>query len=300
MKRVRRRLLVALAVIIAPTLLAAAVLPLVTYGVTHSSPDVVVVDAAAQATGPELRVLTLNIAHGRSDGANQLFCSTETIVENLDAIAAFMRDQKTDVAAQQEADGPCAWSGNFSHVDRLARKGAFGSHVRAENVRGLGLTYGTALLSRPALSDPYAGTFDSNWPTFSKGFVVATVAWPGRPELLVDVVSVHLDFASESARGEQIDTLVEVLSKRDRPRIVMGDFNAGFDDDENTLQRLSDALELSTWKPDAPLTTFPSLGERLDWILVSRSLGIRTHTVHDEVLSDHRAVSAVLFIRSDT
>ncbi len=110
------------------------------------------------------------------------------------------------------------------------------------------------------------------------------------------MVSVHLDFASASARTRQVDQLIDALADRGRPLVLMGDFNCGWNDDEDTLRRLTETLGLSTPDPEAPLVTFPLLDARLDWIFVSDDVEIRNHTIHDDVLSDHRAVSAELVL----
>jgi endonuclease/exonuclease/phosphatase family metal-dependent hydrolase len=85
-------------------------------------------------------------------------------------------------------------------------------------VKGLGINFGTALLSDVPLHDCRARTFEPNWPTFSRGFVISAVEWPGRPGFYVDVVSVHLDIASADARGEQVAQRAAALRERGRPR----------------------------------------------------------------------------------
>ncbi|GAH78341.1 unnamed protein product, partial [marine sediment metagenome] len=81
-----------------------------------------------------------------------------------------------------------------SRISYLAEKAGFAYSVHGEHVKGMKICYGTGLLSMLALREPLAITFDASPPTFSKGFVVATVDWPGEPNIKVDVVSVHLDF----------------------------------------------------------------------------------------------------------
>ena len=52
-------------------------------------------------TWPTLKVMTLNLAHGRKDGVNQLFKSASTIHSNLEEITAFLEKTEADIVAFQ-------------------------------------------------------------------------------------------------------------------------------------------------------------------------------------------------------
>ncbi len=71
---------------------------------------------ATQINRPVLKLLTLNLAHGRKDSFNQLLVPNGTIVENLDDIAELLKKVGADVVALQEADGPSAWSLSLIHI----------------------------------------------------------------------------------------------------------------------------------------------------------------------------------------
>ena len=107
-----------------------------------------------------IRIMTLNIAHGRGDSFHQLLQGSATTLANLDSIATLLRNSGAQVVALQEADGPSFWSGNFNHIDYLARNGAFSHSVHGMHADGLGLAYGTALMANLDLTDPRAITFD--------------------------------------------------------------------------------------------------------------------------------------------
>ena len=51
-----------------------------------------------------IKVMTLNIAHGRNSAVNQLFVSKRHTFRNLDYIAALLADIAPNVVALQEAD----------------------------------------------------------------------------------------------------------------------------------------------------------------------------------------------------
>ena len=245
-----------------------------------------------------LTVVTLNVAHGRGNGIHQLFQSADRHQRNLDGISAVLRRERPHVVALQEADGPSAWSGGFSHVAYLARTAGFAYYVRGQHDFFPGLSYGTAILSRLRLRDSLAVTFRLATPAFRKGFVISSLSWPGRPDMEVDIVSVHLDFINARVRERQIAQLMEVLETRTRPLVLMGDFNSVWNGRKKLLQKLIDEFALSTYEPESEgFVSHPLLGRRLDWVFVSRELLIETYETLPDVVSDHRAVKARILVR---
>ena len=248
-----------------------------------------------EAPARPLVVMTLNLAHGRKEGPHQLLQSTASIRSNLDDVAAVILREKPDVVALQEADGPSIWSGRFNHVDHLARTSRMRYRVRAENVKGLKLSYGTALLSRWQLQETVAFTFSPSPPTFSKGFVVSTVRFPGTLGRKVDVVSVHLDFFRGAVRARQVGEMVAQLATRENPLIVMGDFNCQWTDRQSPMRTLVADLGLKAYRPKSKeMGTFPKLNKRLDWILISEELEFVSYAVLPDAVSDHRGVIATI------
>ena len=202
------------------------------------------------------------------------------------------------MAALQEADGPSCWSGRFSHVDYLASNASFEFSRHGLHVDGARLRYGAALRSSRSLSDPRSITFEPTPPTFSKGFVVSAIEWPGEPALRVDVVTVHLDYSRRSARRKQVNRMVAELKPRERPLIVMGDFNCDWKRANSALRILAKKLALEAHEPNAgALMTFPKQEARIDWILISSEFRFVRYEVRSEVVSDHRAVIAEIELK---
>lgn len=242
-----------------------------------------------------LRVMTLNVAHGRGEAFHQLLQKSATTVQNLNEVSAMLKREQPDVVALQEADAPSFWSGNFHHVDYLARQASFSSAVNGTHVDGAGLAYGTALLATTDLRHAESVTFNPDFALTPKGFVVSTVDWPGQPGLQVDVVSLHLDFSSENTRRQQALELIEFMHDRNRPMIVMGDFNADWGASEATVRLIASELALNAYDPDGKgQATFPYRNKRLDWILVSSGMEFREYQVVSDAVSDHRGVIAEL------
>ncbi len=241
--------------------------------------------------------MTLNMAHGRKDGFSQIFQTEKEILSHLDEIADVLKREKPDILALQEADGPCAWSGNFDHVAYLAQKAGFPYWIRGEQVKMPGFSYGTAILSRLPLEKAVSVTFPASPPTPSKGFVTVSVKWPGSPAQKIRTASVHLDFSRESVRKEQIRNMAETLSADRIPLIVMGDFNCGWENGESAVAETSRLLGLKVWQENAEnLNTFPHAQpeKRLDWILIPEGYEFAEYRVLDDLLSDHRGVVAVI------
>lgn len=82
---------------------------------------------------PVLRVVTLNLAHGRKDSFNQIFVWENTFKENLDDIVDVLRQYKPHVVALQEADAESLWSVSFDHVAYLASGAEYPWRTHAKN-----------------------------------------------------------------------------------------------------------------------------------------------------------------------
>jgi endonuclease/exonuclease/phosphatase family metal-dependent hydrolase len=255
-----------------------------------------VIDTHAPAvTTPSLKVLTLNIAHGRGAALNQIFLNRKAFDANLEAISDTIRQTSADIVALQEVDNSSLWSGRFDHAEHIALQAGYRWRAHAGHASSWLFNFGTAVLSRLPIVATHAGKFPPSPPTLRKGFVIGQVAWPHADNPAhttpVDIVSVHLDFLSKQTRATQIDQLVETLSRRQNPMIVLGDFNSEWQTEASPVQELTRRLELSTFQPEAPhLATHNNT--RIDWIFLSPELQFKSYSVLPEIISDHQAVVA--------
>ena len=112
---------------------------------------------------PELLVVTLNMAHGRKDGRNQMLLKGETIRANLLDVAALMNRSSADVIALQEADAESRWSGQFNHVELLAQKSRFNCFIHGIHASKRLYDFGTALMSATAWVLPLDLVSVSGW-----------------------------------------------------------------------------------------------------------------------------------------
>jgi endonuclease/exonuclease/phosphatase family metal-dependent hydrolase len=272
----------------------------------HTYPMVVSFDDTAADVSPGkesvdagIKVMTLNLAHGRGEHFHQMLLDDETTLGNLDQISELLISEAPDVVALQEADGPSFWSGDLNHVAYLASQGHYRQSVRGVHADGPGLSYGTALISRVGLQQPESVAFDPAYSFMPKGFVVSTIVWPDGSGIEVDIVSLHLTFSSEQVRRKQAAELIDVLQVRNRPVIIMGDFNTEWQSENSSVQFITEALGLSAYQPEMTgLETFPGLGRRLDWILVSPDFEFRSYRLLPDIVSDHRGVIAELVLKT--
>jgi len=246
-----------------------------------------------------LRVMSLNVAHGRKLARHQALLSRPLIESNLADIAAVIRREHPDVVALQEADGPSFWSGNFDHIAHLSQlsevEHAFhGAHV-AVRARSTNLSYGTALLSRWPLDRAQSHSFAPSPPTPKKGFVLSTVVVPG-VERKVCVVSVHLDFLSRRQRNRQIAQMTAAVAERNQPVIVLGDMNCSWGRENGSLRTFAKKLDLHTYRPQQRIATFPARRprRRIDWIFASREFTFAAYRSLPDCVSDHLGIVAEL------
>jgi endonuclease/exonuclease/phosphatase family metal-dependent hydrolase len=268
------------------------------------------IDPHTAASGGTLRLLTLNVAHGRKLATHQALLSLATVRKNLEEIASVLRESRADVVALQEADGPSAWSGNFDHVATLAElcehESCFrGVHNDFNLGRRAALASGTALISRFPMLATRSQRFGSSWRD-TKGFVLATVPVPAWEGLEVDIVSLHLEPFNPVIRRQQVRQLTDSLGDRNngagrqRPLVVLGDFNCSWSDEARQLRPLARELGLRAYQPHRRAPTYPSRRpwRRLDWILVSGDLEFAGYHTLPNPVSDHLGVVADLVPRA--
>jgi len=251
---------------------------------------------AIQQDYPEsvIRVATLNLAHGRKDSLNQLFVMESSFKENLSDIADVLTDYRPHVVALQEADAGSRWSGGFDHVEYLASAAGYPWRTHESNAESWLFSYGTALISVLPLAETIKHTFEPSPPTMDKGFVLAQIDWiygdEKKPRKL-DILSVHLDFSRQSVREQQIKEMIEILSARINPTIIMGDFNSEWLAETSVIQELTRKSRFKSYRPQSEYYNTYKY-KRLDWILITKDMEFVDYQVLPDTLSDHAMVVA--------
>lgn len=248
-----------------------------------------------------LRVATLNLAHGRKGSVNQLLVAKSAHKENLNDIADVLTKHKPHVVALQEADAASRWSGSFDHVAYLALVAKYPWRTHERNAENWLYSYGTALLSALPLIETVKHTFEPSPPTLDKGFVLAQINWPsadGIKSRKVDIISVHLDFSRQSVRDKQIKEMMETVSIRMNPTIILGDFNSEWLAEASVIKELATRSRFSSYRPESgDYNSYK--GKRLDWILISNDMEFTNYKVLPEILSDHLMVVAEIRFKSN-
>ncbi len=175
------------------------------------------------ASPVELRVLVLNM-HAGTDAAGR---------DNLDRVAALVRDERADLVLLQEVDSLTRRSGGVDQAAELARR--TGLEARFGNALAYqGGGYGIATLARPAIGSsmlvrlpvdpPQDRAGGSREP---RGVLALTVSTPVGE---VHVLNTHLDpSADDRWRRQEADSVLAVALARaadGTPVLVGGDFNA--------------------------------------------------------------------------
>jgi endonuclease/exonuclease/phosphatase family metal-dependent hydrolase len=111
-----------------------------------------------------LKIMTLNMGHGRGKNFHQLLISEKQIKNNLRSIIKISSVEQPDILTLQEADAPSYWSGDFNHVNFIAANAGFDNWFQGKHVAGRLLQYGTAILSKEKLYTNTSGIFTTSSP----------------------------------------------------------------------------------------------------------------------------------------
>lgn len=217
-----------------------------------------------------VRVVTFNIRHGAPPGGRP----------DIEAIARTIADMKADAVALQEVDRRVFRSGFTDQAARISnRTGLVPLFGRARRIGPLS-GYGNALLTRtqPIRVD----VLELRSLGEQRVAIIAEVDMDGGPATLV---SVHLQNRRSGQPPQalsQLDQLLDVVSCRPEPWVVMGDFNLR---PEVVLPKLAEAgLSSASVEP-----TFPAVDPRIviDWVAV-KGMTVVAVEIPDVRLSDHR------------
>ena len=98
-------------------------------------------------------------------------------------------------------------------------------------------------------------------------------------------------------RDEQIAEMAEVFANREKPMVVLGDFNSEWLAEKSVVKNLAEKAGMSVYDPGAiDLHTYNS-SHRYDWILISDELAFVRYEVLPDIISDHLAVLAEIKLK---
>ncbi|BDS05467.1 hypothetical protein NT6N_05070 [Oceaniferula spumae] len=228
----------------------------------------------------ELRVFSYNIHHGVGlDGKL-----------DLNRIAEVIKKQKPDLVALQEVDKVVPRSGKVDQAAVLAK--LLGMHYAYGKCIDLnGGEYGNAILSKYPIQDTMVHKLPG--PGESRAVLEAIIHIHGKK---LSFASVHLDWEKDETRVGQVQAMEKVMSLRQHPVIMAGDFNAIPDSDTMTHVK-------STWKittKSGAALTYPAGDPKkeIDYIIYR---GFETAkasclVLDEAVASDHRPLIGVIIV----
>ena len=246
----------------------------------------------------KLRILTLNIAHGRGLSTYQGFHNAKGIERNLNKIAALLKRISPDIAALQEVDKDSHWNKRINLLEYLQATAGFGFSQMGINTLREGrmpLAYGNGVLSKLPIehSDNQAfGTATLG----EKGFLYTEHTLPNGH---LPIVNLHLDYKSRLRRIEQVERLIQYLDERHKEKgletyfspIICGDFNSRDRKPSDAVHHLFRYLRNQCDYQFYPERgrTFPSLMpiHGLDFIFVPPNFKVRRSMVLRAYVSDH-------------
>jgi endonuclease/exonuclease/phosphatase family metal-dependent hydrolase len=229
---------------------------------------------------------------------------------SLEGTEAAIRAESPDIVALQEVD--VHWAERSSFQDEATLLGEkLGMHVIFAPIYNLASDsggkpmrqFGVALLSKYAVVS-FENRIITRLSTQEQNPVPSPM--PGLLDAIIEVgetrvrvLNTHLDYrADPSVRARQVADILTYLDGDAGCTILMGDMNAEPNASEirPLLTRLHDAWSVNS----SPGLTYPAEDpkKRIDYVLVSKELSVRTARVPATFASDHRPVVAdLLFAR---
>ena len=245
-----------------------------------------------------LRIVTLNMAHGRGLSAYQGFASALGIKRNLNRIAVLLRRIGADVVALQEVDADSHWNKRIHLLKYLQQTADYTySEIGINNSRSgrRPLSYGNGLLSQYEIDHSHNTPFGQA-KLGEKGFLYTELSLPWGQ---LPLVNLHLDYRSRKRRIIQIEQLIEYLEDRHRvvggsnyfSPIICGDFNSSSAPANDAVRHLFNYLKRHCHYELHPTQgrTFPSVfpARALDFICVPPTYRVRRCKVLRAYVSDH-------------
>ena len=245
----------------------------------------------AAAAKPKLAVATYNIHHAAGvDGRL-----------DLRRIAAEIRATKADVIGLQEVDRHFDARSEFvDQAQRLSRlldmDVVYGANLDLEpyNPGQPRRQYGTAILSKfPIVSSrntllprPEGGE--------QRGLLEAVIR---ANKTRVRIANTHLQHTSATERSAQVARILELLEAADEPTVLVGDLNATPEAAElqPLFTRFDDAWPLGG-QGDGFTIPAEAPDRRIDYVLVTPEIDVRSAEVRSTLASDHLPVTAKLTI----
>ncbi len=250
--------------------------------VTIKEPGVIDLEALEDPDKIEITILTFNIRSGNDADGKQA----------LDSIIEEVRETGAHIIGLQEVERRMPRSGFVDQAKAIAEALGFYFYY-GSNINVLGVQYGNAFISKYPIVEIKNHRLPRELME-PRGVIEATVDVDGSS---LHVFVTHLGL-HDRERDKQMETLHGMLSEKEGPMILMGDFNnlPGSMDMAQHNMRLIDsatAMEMEDAYTYAYYSDAPNV--RIDRIYTSEDIEIIDHAVRPSKTSDHLRVVTKIF-----
>ncbi len=216
---------------------------------------------------------------------------------DLQRIAQVINDQHPDLVGLQEVDRGVKRTEGRDEIAELAKLTSM-NYAFAHNLDYQGGQYGVAVLSRFPIGTIDHRKYENKREAERRGMICVEVDIAGKT---INFVTTHLDYQYEDGRVFETEQLLQFLSAKKAPLIVVGDFN-----DEPTgdayklmLTRFEDAWLRSRAKGEGLSYPADKPVKRIDYVFTHQADRIRAKKAWmvSTLASDHLPLVADLEIR---
>ena len=134
---------------------------------------------------------------------HQILQSSAVVQQHLQAAAGILAEQAVDLAAIQEIDRKAWWTSRLNQATFMAEQAGYANSVVGDQVAGMGLHYGTALMSHAPLTQAQAYAFAAGPFYPSQGFTVAR--WSPDGQRTATVATLHFHFIGGTRQRQQAE-----------------------------------------------------------------------------------------------
>lgn len=242
----------------------------------------------ARETARDLRVLVYNIHAGKDAGG----------ADNLERVAAIIRETAADLVLLQEVDSMTTRSGGVDQLSVLGtRLGMHRAYGRTIPWQGGG--FGNGILSRfpiaahalIPLPHESAGTAPGGRVREARGALVATLRAPGG---LLHVINTHLDASRDDGwrrrEAMRVVQITDSLRRTGVPVILGGDLNSTPESSVQGILRQGALRDVWPTCGRGPELTFPAAtpDKRIDYLYLTGEASCTEARVVGSLASDHR------------
>ncbi|AZU62304.1 endonuclease/exonuclease/phosphatase family protein [Neobacillus mesonae] len=235
-----------------------------------------------------VKVMSYNIHHGVGEDG----------VLDLGRIAQMIEEANADIIGLQEVDNHWSSRSDFQDqakklADRLGMFYTYAANLDLEpiNPGEPRRQYGTAILSKYPILKSVNHQLSKIGNTEQRGLLEASINVKGNH---FHVYNTHLALTS-AERQIQIEEIINIASRSEGPKVILGDLNAT---PESNEMKLLYSNYQDTFAEENKANTYPAINptKRIDYIFSSNNLETKVARVINTLASDHLPIMTELVL----